>query len=283
LFQLGCCPSRHAGYSYSGPCAAWAYKALDLSGIKRVFVLGPSHTYYLAGSALSNFAQYATPLGNLAVDQATTEELKGKGIKAMRRRNEEAEHSLEMHLPYLYKRMAQAFGPDASTYPPIVPVLVGDGKAEEQHVGKMLAPYLADEGSAFVVSSDFCHWGPRFQYTKYSPDADVATLTDLKKKPGGGGKPIHETIRVVDKLAMDAIETGSYEAFWHNLERTENTVCGRHPIAVMMAAMEELARRQEGKVGEGKLRFKFVRYERSNLVESHTESSVSYAAAYAVV
>ncbi|KXX74573.1 Protein MEMO1 [Madurella mycetomatis] len=62
----------HAGYSYSGPCAAWAYKALDLSAAKRVFVLGPSHTYYLRGCALTTFDKYATPFGDLIVDKATT-------------------------------------------------------------------------------------------------------------------------------------------------------------------------------------------------------------------
>ncbi len=29
----------------------------------------------------------------------------------------------------------------------------------------MLAPYLDDPGNVFIVSSDFCHWGQRFQFT----------------------------------------------------------------------------------------------------------------------
>ncbi|KAF8271477.1 memo-like protein-domain-containing protein [Lactarius quietus] len=37
----------HAGYSYSGPTAAWAYKSISTTGIKRVFILGPSHHIYL--------------------------------------------------------------------------------------------------------------------------------------------------------------------------------------------------------------------------------------------
>ena len=37
----------HAGYSYSGPTAAIAYKALNPERIKRVFVLGPSHLGHL--------------------------------------------------------------------------------------------------------------------------------------------------------------------------------------------------------------------------------------------
>ena len=38
----------HAGYSYSGPAAAWAYKAVDPRVVRRVFLLGPSHHAHIA-------------------------------------------------------------------------------------------------------------------------------------------------------------------------------------------------------------------------------------------
>jgi len=68
---------RHAGYSYSGPVAAWAYKCLDFSKAKRVFLLGPNHQhgYNLNGLALSSHKFYATPLGNLKLDLNTIQEL----------------------------------------------------------------------------------------------------------------------------------------------------------------------------------------------------------------
>ena len=78
---------RHAGYSYSGPAAAWAYKSIDTSNMfvhfvfpclrnvwvdegfsKRIFILGPSHHYYLQGCALSKCTEYETPVGNLPID-----------------------------------------------------------------------------------------------------------------------------------------------------------------------------------------------------------------------
>lgn len=41
----------------------------------------------------------------------------------------------------------------------VVPILVGAiNKAQEAEYGSILAPYLADPGNFFVVSSDFCHW-----------------------------------------------------------------------------------------------------------------------------
>ncbi|KAH9903803.1 UPF0103-domain-containing protein [Xylariomycetidae sp. FL2044] len=289
----------HAGYSYSGPCAAWAYKALDLSKAKRIFVLGPSHTYYLSGCALTKFAKYATPFGDLTVDEPTIQELRATGkFDDIPSSKDVAEHSLEMHLPYIYKRLTQTFPSSSSTstpseYPTIVPILIGDNSgAEEKAFGAVLAPYLRDPDNAFVISSDFCHWGSRFSYTAYAPGGDVSRLQSLGRRsatPAPADPPIHESIRQVDHLAMDAVAGGSHDAFVENLRQTKNTVCGRHPIGVTMAALEVLA--QEGGGGAaaaaatagGKYRFKFVQYQRSSLVEDVSDSSVSYASAYAIV
>jgi MEMO1 family protein len=273
---------RHAGYSYSGPCAAWAYKSLDLSKAKRVFVLGPSHTYYLHGCALTKFAKYATPFGDLTVDEPLVQELRDTGkFGDIRSNGDVDEHSLEMHLPYLYKRITQTFSSEAE-YPTIVPILIGDNDGpEEKEFGKILAPYLTDPENAFIVSSDFCHWGTRFSYTAYTPEGDPAKLQSLSRKnPKPMSPAIHESIKILDQLAIDAIETGVHDKFVDNLAHTKNTVCGRHPIGVTMAALEELT---ENGARDGRLRFKFVQYQRSSLVEDISDSSVSYGSAYAVV
>jgi AmmeMemoRadiSam system protein B len=281
--------SSHAGYSYSGPAAAWAYKSLDLSNAKRIFLLGPSHAWYLPGCALSKHAKYATPLGDLQIDKVIVKELQETGkFQTMSADADETEHSLEMHLPYIYKRLSESFKSTAE-YPPLVPILVGNTKATaEKEYGKILAPYLADPTSVFVISSDFCHWGLRFQYTYYIPAPRSSTSStgegySLKRRDKNPTDPaIHESIGRLDKLAMDAVETGKHEAFLENLQETGNTVCGRHPIGVVMAAIEILEK--EGKVsGDGKGKFKFVKYERSSDVEDISDSSVSYASAYAVL
>lgn len=75
---------------------------------------------------------------------------------------------------------------------------------------------------------------------------------------------------------MDAVETGSHKEFTEEIERTGNTVCGRHPIGVFMAAVEALG--LEGEKGK----MKFVRYERSGDVVSVRDSSVSYCSSFAV-
>ncbi|PQE08980.1 putative tag-253 protein [Rutstroemia sp. NJR-2017a WRK4] len=276
----------HAGYSYSGPAAAWAYKSLDLSKAKRIFLLGPSHAWYLSKCALSTHAKYATPLGDLIIDQTTVKELADTNeFLTMSPEADETEHSLEMHLPYIYKRLSQQFS-SPSEFPKLVPILVGSTKPDtEKKYGALLAKYLADESSVFVVSSDFCHWGLRFQYTYYlpaSPSAEASGYSLQRRDKSPTQPQICESIGRLDKQAMDAIEGGKHKDFLNNLKETGNTVCGRHPIGVVMAAIETL---KEDKVidGEEKGRFKFVRYERSSEVIRVDDSSVSYASAYAVL
>ncbi|KAL2114956.1 hypothetical protein VTJ04DRAFT_10619 [Mycothermus thermophilus] len=288
----------HAGYSYSGPCAAWAYKSLDLSKAKRVFVLGPSHTYYLRGCALTTFEKYETPFGDLVVDRATTAELKKTGrFSDMPRSHDVDEHSLEMHLPYLWKRLEQTFD-DPSQYPPIIPILVGNASEEEEKGwGELLSKYLKDPETAWIISSDFCHWGTRFSYR---PIFYEGAIRDMDNSRGQTSKSavlpvspdwstaakdpenpeIHEVIKVLDQMAMDAVESGSHSEFYKVIRETRNTVCGRHPIGVIMAALEVVAKERSE---EGKLKPKFVQYQRSNLVKKTHDFSVSYASAYVIV
>ena len=92
----------HAGYYYSGPTAAWAYINIDPDAYKRVILLGPAHHKYIDGCALSRCTEYETPLGNISIDRATTEALYAKGgFKYFSKGDDEDEHSLEMHLPYI--------------------------------------------------------------------------------------------------------------------------------------------------------------------------------------
>ena len=97
----------HAGYRYCGACAAYAYRQIDPSRVRRVFVLGPSHHYRsdhlrsliplllalcylylcfdifhfnsLGGCAVSSVSRYETPLYDLPIDAGINEELLATG------------------------------------------------------------------------------------------------------------------------------------------------------------------------------------------------------------
>lgn len=228
---------------------------------------------------------------------------------------DEDEHSIEMHLPYVYKMLARyvlphrrslilLWGPcqspshystnaadvltehsansDYNPPTPLIPILIGNTTPTlEQEYGRLLAPHLADPTSIFIISSDFAHWGTRFRYTYYRPLSGPAV--NLRAADNPSSPQIHESIAAVDMECVACVESGSHEAFLEVLGRTGNTVCGRHPIGVAMAAVECLEK--EGRVveGDGKGRFRFVRYERSGDVVSGRESSVSYCSAFAVL
>jgi len=271
----------HAGYDYSGPTAAWAYKSIDTTGIKRVFLLGPSHHVYLDGCALTPFAKYATPLGDLPVDAETTAELKATGkFSNMSTRTDENEHSIELHLPYVRKAFE---GCDIK----VVPVLVGAiNEKKEAEFGRILAPYLEKEDTMFVVSSDFCHWGERFDFTFYYPSAPSPTaslrLQDDADIPRDG-QPIHESISRLDHEAIDLLTLPTpsssakqaHSSFASYLRRTGNTICGRHPIGVLLDALAALE-----EDGKHKASIKFVKYAQSSACKHVEDSSVSYASAY---
>lgn len=100
----------HAGYTYSGPTAAYAYRHIDPTDVERVFLLGPSHHYSLNTCALTNHSFYETPLYNIKVDTQISNELYQTGLfTIMNRQQDSDEHSLEMHLPYIAKVFERYF------------------------------------------------------------------------------------------------------------------------------------------------------------------------------
>ncbi len=69
----------HAGYIYSGPVAATAYRQLRArsQAWRRVLLLGPSHRVAFTGLALSSAESYGTPVGDIAIDGGACRELLG--------------------------------------------------------------------------------------------------------------------------------------------------------------------------------------------------------------
>ncbi|CAA6670444.1 unnamed protein product [Spirodela intermedia] len=241
----------HAGYSYSGRAAAFAFGNIDPGSFSRIFLLGPSHHYYTPKCALTRATIYNTPVGDLTIDSEVNRELQATGkFELMDLRVDEAEHSMEMHLPYIAKVFRG--------YPvKIVPILVGALNPENEAMyGRLLAKYIDDPRNFFSVSSDFCHWGMRFNYTHYD------------EKHG----PIHKSIEALDRMGMDIIETGDPVAFKRYLDDSDNTICGRHPISVFLHMIKR---------SSTKISIRFLWYEQSSQCKSMRDSSVSYASAAA--
>ena len=88
-------------------------------------------------------------------------ELKATGsFTTMSQKTDETEHSLEMHLPYIYVCLKNFYGDlNDEGVPKLVPIMIGNTSPEkEKEYGKLFAPYVADKENIFIISSDFCHW-----------------------------------------------------------------------------------------------------------------------------
>ncbi|CEL95633.1 unnamed protein product [Vitrella brassicaformis CCMP3155] len=249
------CP--HAGYQYSAKTAAWAWKNVDPKRVHRVFVFGPSHHVYLQKCALPerSVTHYATPFGTIPLDTELLDELRGMQgyFEEFPLQHDQNEHSVEQQLPFLHFIMrGHAFT--------LVPVVVGVTSAQDEKTyGELFAKYFADPGTMFVISSDFCHWGKRFRYTYLKPESQ--------------GKHINDAISDLDRQGIALIEQHKAEAFALYLKIQGNTICGRHPICILLRMLERLPPELLSC-----LHTKMVHYSQSSRVESRDDSCVAYAA-----
>ena len=263
------CP--HAGYFYSMNTAAYSYVHLEnRDDVKRVFILGPSHhvgtdKIFLPAPGTKT---YAVPNGDLQLDLEIIDALRASDAFADNRRfsvqNDEDEHSVEMQLPFL----AHCFK-HRSDKPTIVPMVVGNVKhADTRRYAELLRPYYDDPGNFFVVSSDFCHWGVRFGF-EYLPKCQECGVDGRRKYSQRA--QVNRLIESLDKDSMDLLEQKNFEGWERYLEQTQNTICGRHPISILMAMVHR----------DANVNIKFVHYSQSGDLPNRPgrcDTCVAYAA-----
>jgi len=145
--------SPHAGYAYSGPTAAYAYKQLeDGPAFDTVAVLSPIHQAYLGRFAVTKASHYETPLGLVEVDAELVEAL-GKEV-TLERVGFDGEHSLEIQLPFLQQVLGDFT---------LLPVMMGEsltsdhGLAACRELSAALAKLLRDRKALIVASTDLAH------------------------------------------------------------------------------------------------------------------------------
>lgn len=142
----------------------------------------------------------------------------------------------------------------------IIPILVGSLSPEKEACyGRILSSFLGDPQNLFVISSDFCHWGQRFRYTYYDRSYDN----------------IYQSIEGLDKAGMNIIENLNPTEFTNYIKKYGNTICGRHPIGILLQAVQELLRNDSSQNAS----LKFLKYAQSSQCRNMNDSSVSYASA----
>ena len=190
----------HAGYVYSGPVAAHAYKELAGDGVfDTAVIIGPNHTGY--GSPVSVWAEgvWKTPLGEVKIDENLAHGLLGGVIES----NDTAhiyEHSIEVQLPwlqYLYGKLK------------IVPItMLAQDIETAREVGKAIS--AAGNNTIIIASSDFTHYEPQ----------PVAVEKDGSM--------------------IEAIVDLDEEELYRRRSSLDCTMCGYGPVAAAIVAAKEM-------------------------------------------
>jgi len=139
----------HAGLIYSGPVAGSGYLQLekDRDAIQRVILIGPSHHVAFSGLAVSDANVFATPLGEIPVDdEAVDSVLDFPGVQVMESVHAH-EHALEVHLPFLQAVLGHF---------QLVPLVVG--QSHEDEVGAVLEKLWGGPETRIIISSDLSHF-----------------------------------------------------------------------------------------------------------------------------
>ena len=148
----------HAGHRYSGRVAAHAFRAVAGTAPDTVAVISPMHHPQPAEVLSTRHAAYWTPLGEIEVDGELLQAfeaafLRRTGIPVVRIARD-AEHSLEIELPFLQRSLAGSFR--------LLPIMLRDQTPPiAQAVGLAMSEVLRDRPSTLIVgSSDLSHFHP---------------------------------------------------------------------------------------------------------------------------
>lgn len=190
----------HAGYIYSGPVAAQVYARLANArpAPTRVVLLGPSHRVAFAGIATSSASHFATPLGDIPVDQQSLRSIASLPGVQQRDDAHALEHSLEVHLPFLQRSLGHF---------QLVPLVVGD--AAPHHVAQVIDALWGDQETVIVVSSDLSHYLP-YRKARHK-DAGTQRLIEARQPvltgdQACGCRPLNGLLTVLRQRRLD-IET----------------------------------------------------------------------------
>jgi hypothetical protein len=188
----------HAGYIYSGLSAGHAYAQLvpHAARIRRVILLGPVHRVPVRGLALPSVERFDTPLGPVEIDRDAVERLRELPQVVVSDRAHEAEHSLEVHLPFL-QQVLQRFT--------LVPLAVGDATADE--VAEVLERLWGGDETLIVVSSDLSHYLPYATaraVDRETVDTMLALAPTLGHEQACGATPVNGLLALARRRGLRA-------------------------------------------------------------------------------
>ncbi len=192
----------HAGYVYSGGTAGAVAAAIEVPA--RVVCLGPKHTRNGARLAVSDASAWRFPFGDVPVDAEMVDALAATGLVARDDKAHRQEHSLEVEIPFLWRR---------NPLLRITPVALGQlGLEELREVGDAIASLVRAAGEPVLIaaSTDMSHHLPA------------------------------ETARRLDGLAIARILALDPEGLLRTVVEREISMCGVMPVTAALFAARAL-------------------------------------------
>ncbi|MBN1156134.1 AmmeMemoRadiSam system protein B [Candidatus Woesearchaeota archaeon] len=228
----------HAGYIFSGACAAHAYKRISESEQPDLFIIiGPNHTGFGRTSVLLD--DFSTPLGTAKVDNEFGEALMREFKIDNDARVHRYEHSIEVQLPFLQ------FAVNKFKFLPIIissPHYLDELAAAIKKTAKDLKRNIC-----IIASSDFTHFGYNYGFIPFTEN-------------------VKENISKLDAKAVELIKSFDDEGFLGYVRGTGATICGFLPIVLLMKIIKNEKPKSE-----------LLKYYTSADVMGDYSNSVSYA------
>jgi AmmeMemoRadiSam system protein B len=180
----------HAGYAYSGPVAAAAYRRLGAIAdtIRHVVLMGPSHRVRMRGLAMPSCDYFATPCGEVPVDEAGRRHLRELGLAGVSDAPHAIEHSLEVQLPFL-QVVLQQFD--------VLPIAIG--QVPGGLVARALEAVWGGADTLIVVSSDLSHYhthSEAIELDGLTTRSILARRSDLSDEQACGAEGINGLLEV---------------------------------------------------------------------------------------
>ncbi len=202
----------HAGYIYSGQIDADAYNQVKGNKYDLIVILGTNHTTAgFEGISVYPEGAFATPIGNMEIDDKTAGELlkKDSDITADLSVHKK-EHSIEVQIPFLKYLFPQT---------KILPVIVGKPDIEMcTRFGKALSAVLKDKKVLVIASSDLSHY----------PGFDDAVKVD------------NNTLKTIAGLNPGEIVSVMENQLDGNIPQLVTCGCGEAPIIAAVITAKEL-------------------------------------------
>jgi len=201
------CP--HAGYIYSGPVAAYAYRQLQNRKYDDVIVVAPSHVEAFLFASVYGRGAYETPLGLIPVDVELAKAIASGGdlVKISDRGHRQEhlgrqEHALEIQLPFLQMVLGNF---------KLVPIIMGDQSPQVVHeLADAIVRAVKGKNVLLVASSDLSHFHT------------------------------YEEANTIDQGLVDRVANYDYSGLLNDLMNHKVEACGGGPICTVMEACQKL-------------------------------------------